>query len=361
MKFAWLGAWAFCLTLAFYSSPPGHDIVAESMVELEVVQGGDPYATMAELQEKHGGPVDWPWTSPRPPAALLVGLPLVLFDPDTAVQLMTALNVTAFVIVVALSVRMQGVSEKGAVLLTPLLLASEPGRHLIMTANMFPLIALAVVATWFLAKRDVWWVGVPLGVAAGVRLFPAILIVALWVGGRRRVSIGAVATAVLLTLSALALPGVTVEGTIAVLGDAQLFMFHPANASLLAIPVSSHILPASTGTLVGLLLALGIVAVLVRLRPRWSQGLLYAAPAMLLTAPVTWPTYLLTAAPSVANSSRRRWVMTALMISWYLPQFIGYIVPLTVSLLLVSLTQTSVPAKRDVLDPAGAQPDPVAA
>jgi hypothetical protein len=350
MKLAWLGTWAFCLFLAFHATPPGHDILAERMVELEVVQGGDPYGTMAELQERHGGPVNWLWTSPRPPAALLVGLPLVLLSADQAVHLMTALNITAFVLVMNLSIRMQGVSEKVTLLLFPLFLASEPGRHLIMTANIFPVVALAILATWFLSNRDLWWVGVPLGMAAAIRLFPGIFIVALWVGGRRKVAIGAMVSAVVVTVTALALPAVTLEGTISVLRDGQLFMFHPANISLPAILVSNHFLPADSGTLLGLLSLVLIVVLLVRFRPPWSTGLLYTAPALLLIAPVTWPIYLLAAAPSFANSSRRRYLLIVLLISWYLPQFLQTIVPITLSLLLVGLTQRIVPRESDTSD-----------
>jgi alpha-1,2-mannosyltransferase len=88
-----------------------------------------------------------------------------------------------------------------------------------------------MVAGWRLRNRS--WAGALLGTAAAIKLWPLLVIAALWVSGRRRIVYLAMGTFVGLNVAGAMLPGVTWQGSFQTLLEAQhSWLVHPHNASL---------------------------------------------------------------------------------------------------------------------------------
>ena len=315
--FAAAAAWFFCVVLVIYISPVGKDLIAEQMVARAVVDGIGPYAPLSELQERYGGPVDWEFTSPRTPAAIGLVVPMASIPTATLIQVMTVVHVTAMLAVAILSARMAGRSLKVTALMFPLLVGSGPGGSMIAHANLSPLIGLAVVWTWWsLRKGDSWVAGLPLGIAASVRLFPGVLALVLLVGGRRRAGLVALAATVALNLAGLLIPGVTFAGSVRALAGTDEFFAHSGSFSVAGVAVR-YGLPFSIGRSASLLLPAILVLWVVIERPRWERGMLLTAPLMLLVNPTSWPHYMATAGPSVARLHRT--LLALVLVLWQIP------------------------------------------
>lgn len=330
-----LGAsWIFCLVLAFSANPHGEDLIAEQMVGRAVLDGISPYVPLVRLQDVYGGPVDWEWIHPRTPAALILAVPLGPIPTSILVKVMTVVNVSAMLAVVVLSTRMAGRSLKAAALLFPLLLTSEPGGQMIQHANLSPLIGLAVVWTWWsMRKGDSLMGGLPLGLAAAARLFPLVLAIALFVGGRRKAGIAALLTTVVFNLVALLVPAVTVSGSVEALGGTEQFFAHSNSFSIAGVAVR-YGLPYSTGQVISWALPLLLVLWVVVTRPTWERGMLLGAPLMLLVNPTSWPHYMANVGPSVARLHRT--LIGVVVLLWYAPLVGAPIsLPIMVSLVVV--------------------------
>lgn len=330
-----LGSWTFCLLLAFSASPHGEDLIADQMVGRALLDGVSPYRPLADLHAIYGGPVDWDWINPRTPAALGLVVPLAPIPTATLIHVMTAVNVTAILMVVVLSATMAGKSLRAAALLFPLLMTSEPGGQMIQHANLSPLIGLAVVWTWWwMRKGDNWIGGLPLGIAAAARLFPMVLALILLMGGRRKAGAVALAAAVGFNLAGLLIPGVSIAGSLEALAGTEQFLAHSNSFSIAGVAVR-YGLPFSVGEVVSVTLPLLLVLwVLVR-RPPWERGLLLGAPTMLLVNPTSWPHYMANAGPSVARLHRAS--MVAVVALWYAP-LVGAPISLSIMTSLIVMT-----------------------
>jgi hypothetical protein len=327
-------SWVFCVLLAFSASPHGEDLIAEQMTGRALVDGNNPYATLAELHEVYGGPVNWDWIIPRTPAALAVVIPFATTTTAALIGAMTVVNVTALLTVVIMSARLAGRSLTGTALLFPLLIASEPGGQMIQHANLSPLIGLAVVWTWWsMRKGDSWIGGLSLGIASAVRIFPIVVAVVLLVGGRRRAGMTALVAAVGLNLLALPIPGVSISGSIKALAGAQQFLAHSNSFSIPSVIVRSGA-PLPIGVILSVALPILLALWIVVERPPWERGLLLGAPLMLLANPTSWPHYMAHVGPSVARL--RRLLIGLVIVLWYAP-LAGAPVSLTImcSLLVV--------------------------
>ena len=310
-------SWVFCVLLAFSASPHGEDLIAEQMTGRALVDGNNPYATLAELHDVYGGPVDWDWIIPRTPAALAVVIPLATTSTASLIGAMTVVNVTAMLTVVVISARLAGRSLTGAALIFPLLVTSEPGGQMIQHANLSPLIGLAVVWTWWsMRKGDSWIGGFPLGIASAVRIFPIVLALVLLVGGRRRAGLTALVAAVGLNLVALPIPGVSISGSIKALSGAQQFLAHSNSFSIPSVIVR-YGAPLSIGVMLSVALPILLVLWILVKRPPWERGLLLGAPLMLLANPTSWPHYMANVGPSVA--ALHRLLIGVVIVLWYAP------------------------------------------
>ena len=327
-------SWVFCLILAFYANPHGEDLIAEQMVGRALVDGISPYVTLAELHDVYGGPVDWKWIHPRTPAALALVIPLAPVPTSALINAMTLVNVTAMLAVVVLSARLAGRSVKVAVLLFPVLMTSEPGGQMIQHANLSPLIGLAVVWTWWsMRSGDSWIGGLPLGIAAATRVFPAVLALVLLVGGRRKAGIAALVAAVLFNAAALLIPGVSIRGSAEALAGAERFLAHSNSFSIPGVAVR-YGLPFPIGVVLSFVLPVLLAVWILARRPPWERGLLLGAPMMLLVNPTSWPHYMANVGPSVAHL--HRYLIVVVVALWYAP-LIGAPISLSImcSLLVV--------------------------
>jgi hypothetical protein len=310
-------SWLFCLVLAFSANPHGEDLIAEQMVGRALADGISPYVTLAELHDVYGGPVDWEWIHPRTPAALALVVPLGPIPTSALINVMTVVNVTAMLAVVLMSASLAHRSIKVAVLLFPLLLASEPGGQMIQHANLSPLIGLAVVWTWWSMRAgDSWIGGLPLGIAASARIFPTVLALVLLVGGRRKAGVAALVAAVVFNAAALLIPGVSISGSIEALGGAEQFLAHSNSFSIPGVVVRLGA-PFSMGVVLSFALPVLLGLWILARRPPWERGLLLGAPLMLLVNQTSWPHYLTNVGPSVARL--HRYLIALVVALWYAP------------------------------------------
>lgn len=289
-----------CLYLTFSMGVFNQDILAEKVVAVQVVEGGNPHLPLEDI----GG--DGTFAAPRTPGALLLLAPLAWVGDDLLVAGVTVLNVTAIIAVMVMSLRLAGRSDLWVVT-APLLILTIPGLYMARGTNLAPMVGLGVVSCWYLLRRtDLSWAGIPLGLAATMRVFPLWVALALIVGGRRKAGFAAVGVFAGLNLAGLLLPAVTVTGTVDTLGQTVFYRW-PSNLSLAALLPTPPLVTAGIGLV-------ALVGWLLIFRPDWKIGML-AGPIALLAGPVTWPMYLAAVGPFVPAAA------VPVAVLWFLPLF----------------------------------------
>ena len=199
--------------------------------------------------------------------------------------------------------------------------------------------ALILVA-W--AFQDRPWAGIPLGIAAAWKLWPALVVIGFWLSGRRRASYQAGVVFFLMNAVGLLLPGVSINGSLESLRNGNDdWLEHSQNASLARVLFRFGI-PAG----IGIVVASGVGCWLA-LRDK-SRAIALTVVAALLASPLSWPSYALAALPAGAIWWRRgrAWVLAALAspyLMWVVIPFWwkGYamFVSLAVLLILLGLMQ----------------------
>jgi hypothetical protein len=152
---------------------------------------------------------------------------------------------------------------------------------------LFLLLALAL--TW--QDRTPRLAAVLVGLCAAIKVYPALLILGLWISGRRRMALIAVATGVAaLVLCELVLGfGVTLGWLRFVPMNTQFYVDSNGNGSL--VRLVRAVLPSAEPTLIALI---ALVLLLLPLIPRiragtWLQPLI---PVLLLVSPLSWRHYM---------------------------------------------------------------------
>jgi hypothetical protein len=152
---------------------------------------------------------------------------------------------------------------------------------------LFLLLALAL--TW--QARAPQLAATLVGLCAAIKVYPALLILGLWISGRRRMALIAVATgAAALALCELVLGfGVTLAWLRFVPVNTQFYVDSNGNGSL--VRLVRAVLPNADPTLIALVaLALLLLPLVPRLRTgAWLQPLL---PVLLLVSPLSWRHYM---------------------------------------------------------------------
>jgi hypothetical protein len=146
-----------------------------------------------------------------------------------------------------------------------------------------------VIMTWVGLERRWAW-GIPLGVAAAVRLWPG-LAIAILLARRREAGIGAALTMGLLTVLGLFVvsPDTAVAGIVA--GTRDWLDAHPQNLSLSAALFAVGV-PIPITILLGSLLVLAVTRT-----GDLNHGFGLALAAGMLLSPIAWPAYLTATAP----------------------------------------------------------------
>lgn len=220
----------------------------------------------------------------RPPGFFTVYFP-TWPDPAIAEAAIIVLNAVAIAVLIHVTQQMTGAG--------PLAMIAVTLGCLVLTFGMVrynnpTLVWAALIAfTWKHMDGHVWW-GVPLGIAAAVRLWPALPI--LWLLTRRRqTGYGAALTAATLTLAGLLI--VPYQTAIASLLAGQVWAeHHPFNFSLTWLLAGLGI-----SVFVTLIVGSALTLWVARKDSRLSFG--YVLTAAMFLSPITWPAYLAATAP----------------------------------------------------------------
>lgn len=265
------------------------DVLHERATAWEAIHG-DPYRPMSAVMAEHGYPEMVGGLSPRTPAALLGQLPLLLI-PETALMPVVTLIITGLTFVdLWLTGRITGSKWAQLIWLGPLLFVSYP----VVTSISYGSVSVMTTVTLILlawAYRDKDWAGLPLGLAAAMRLWPGLVIVGFWISGRRRVALISLGVFVGVNALGLLLPGATFAGSVDALvrggGD---WINHNQNASL-ALVLARFDIPAVATTLLASAVGVGLAI------RKPSHAIPICAVAALIASPLSWPAYLLVALP----------------------------------------------------------------
>lgn len=260
------------VALSFVWIVPGFavDFAYDWLTSRAVMMGIDPSQPLNQLGAVVGVPNELEILHPRTPGALIVSVPIGVL-PWPAVyetgRILVVLSAAALLFITARGAKLR---PEPVLLVLPLLMVIWPLSGTLRVGNTGVLIAALIALTWFSSDRTLS--GIPLGVALTLKLWPWLIVPALFISGRRKTAIGAAATFAGLNLVAIALPHVSIEGSLRTLQQAQL-----DDRSLALFPLEVGVAVA----LVWLLLAWRL-----HWHPRWSIAMALA------TAPLVWPAYL---------------------------------------------------------------------
>jgi hypothetical protein len=287
------------------------------------LDGESIYAPLEDSAAREFPGLVWPGLpygihNPHPPASLLPVLPLAPLPFQTAALVWNlislALLICALLIVAReLDVRLE---PKHALLALALMLAASPLLQQIAHAQNNLLTLFLIVLAWALARRGRdGWAGASLGVAAAIKLLPALLFLVFIVERRWRLVCAGVAAFASLQCVAAALfgTGVFVQWLENLPPHAARFRMGWLNQSIQGFvarlfersPMLPGVKPvvesALASQLIGTALSLLLVGVTAwrqrRTRGRQSDDVIFGlwTTTMLLVAPLTWDHYLLLA------------------------------------------------------------------
>jgi alpha-1,2-mannosyltransferase len=277
-----------------------------------LLEGGDIYDTGARL------------VNLNPPVWTVLISPLGLMEAIDAYRLFVLLSVLIVLGYLAWTAEELGLRPVWAVVGAGLLLLSSPLISTLALGQVYPVLALGLVAAWILDRRDAPW---PSGAALGlvVALKPSLAPVLLWPLVRRRWDAFAAAcvSGLATTLVGLIVAGpaatwryvgVLNEGSAAAYWDnasipaamARFFTEHPYAQNAATLPWMVY---------VGYALGVAVVVVTAaRIRGGGEAGLWALVAASLLASPIAWHNYLVLLAPGVLLLLARGRVAPALFL-----------------------------------------------
>lgn len=245
-----------------------------------------------------------------PPFGALVLAPLALL-PDTVASLAhAATGAVALVVVLRVVLGDRGwyAGWRGVAVALPIALLLEPVRDSFGFGQVNLQLAALVVADVVLLRRGSRWAGVGIGLAAAVKLTPALLLVHLLVCGRRRAALtGAAVAGGATLLAALVAPATSRDFWGSALRDTSRVgaADSPSNQALSGL-IARLFERVSPPTLVWLA-AVGAVLVIGLWRARAADragddlaGLTLAGVTALLISPISWIHHLWWVIPAVA-------------------------------------------------------------
>lgn len=241
----------------------------------------------------------WPLHHPRPPAALLLQAPSLLMSPTTVLHWGGLFMVGSLLVVLVAAAVTSRLPAWKVLAFGPLIALSPQLLFQYEWAKFGTGVVPAVAVGLALVRIGrVRGAGLAFGIAAAVQLWPAILLVGLVRIGARRAAVQGTFAGLVLTLVGLALPGVSVSGTLDVLrfaGDYFLGSF--ANGSVAGVVAW---LGAPQGVTPFVFMA-GIAVWLWGLTQQQSQFwfISWSLMAGLIISPLSWGLYWLTAIPVV--------------------------------------------------------------
>lgn len=247
------------------------DFAYDWLVTRAVLMGFDPSLPLRELAPLMGLHTELSYAHPRLPGALIVQAPIGLLPWSwvyVAGRLMVVASTAAFLWILAHLVQWP---REWFLAATPFVLLLPGFSSALRVGNTGLLVAALIGWTWL---RGSGW---GLGIATTLKVWPWLIIPALFLSGHRRTAYQAAGLFAGLNTVGLLLPHASVQGTVEVMAAAQVH----AERSLTLFPL-------------WLSLTLGMTFLFALWRLGWSPG--WAIPVALATAPLLWSTYLPAAA-----------------------------------------------------------------
>ena len=277
-----------------------------------LLEGGDIYDAGARL------------VNLNPPVWTVLISPLGLMEAIDAYRLFVLLSVLVVLGYLAWTAEELGLRPVWAVVGAGLLLLSSPLISTLALGQVYPVLALGLVAAWVLDRRENRRLsGVALGLV--VALKPSLAPVLLWPLVRRRwdAFVAACASGLAATLVGLVVAGP--EATwryIGVLneGSANAYWDNASIPAAMARFFTEHPYGQNAATLpwmvyVGYAIGIAVVALTAsRIRGGGEAGLWALVAASLLTSPIAWHNYLVLLAPGVLLLLARGWISPALFL-----------------------------------------------
>lgn len=277
-----------------------------------LLEGGDIYDAGARL------------VNLNPPVWTVLISPLALMEAIDAYRLFVVLSVLVVLGYLAWTAEEVGLRPVWAVVGSGLLLLSSPLLSTLALGQVYPVLALGLVATWIWDRRDRQWAsGAALGLV--VALKPSLAPVLLWPLVRRRWDTFSAACVAGLAASfvgfvvagpaaTLRYIGVLKEGSANPYWDnasipaaaARFFTEHPYAQNLATLPWMVY---------VGYAIGVGVVVLTaVRIKDGGEAGLWALVAASLLVSPIAWHNYLVLLAPGILLLLARGWTAAALLL-----------------------------------------------
>jgi len=232
-----------------------------------------------------------PFPHPRTPGAIFLSLPLLLLDFGQTFALSVVITITLGVLLVGILTRSMPASRRVAVF--ALFAASAPFVTTVRFAGQSMIVALSVVLSWVMFKRerDVA-AGLLLAVAGVLKVFPLILVIPMLLQRRfKAAGIAAFATGIFTWLGLL-LPGVGLADAFDALARGSEVWFPLLSNGSLAAMMARPGVGQWTAQLVALMFGTGVLVLAVR--KRREQALADPTPWLvvaLMVLPLSWISY----------------------------------------------------------------------
>jgi hypothetical protein len=254
------------------------DFAYDWLAAKAVLGGYDPYQPISGLAAAQGLTSSLDSLHPRTPGALILQAPIGLVPWPAVVTVGQMLVAVAAVVLAWVAGQMCG--RPWLVLAGPVALLVPPVSGALFTGNTGVLVAALIGWSWW---RGTGW---GLGAAITMKLWPWLLVPALFVAGRRRMAVEAAVVVGALNVAGLVMPHVTLAGAVASVVDAQ--RHAERSLSVMSMPL-------------GVSVAVGLAFVGVLWWRRWRP--VWAIPVALAITPLLWGSYL--AALAVPVVTRR--------------------------------------------------------
>lgn len=265
------------------------DIRLEWVSERAVLQGVDMSTPFDEMAAAIGHPeLTTAFTyQPRLPGGVLVNAWIAVAPAGRVLSWMLAVVAVATAVFIY---QAQLVMRRTIpILVVPFLFVTDTAAALVWHRGTSWLVTICLLACWLQARRgDYWQSGLVLSFAATLRLWPLVVLPALWFAGRRRAAVAAVVGVLSLNALGLLLPGTSIAASLTTFRQPIEHIDSVVNGSITGL-VSNLGLSAVFGLALSLLLLLSAVW-WVRFMPfDRAFGVLVAVG--LLAAPTAWQHY----------------------------------------------------------------------
>lgn len=321
------------------------DSRADWLTATAAVDGLNPYDDVWELADTYSITVDItkrPSVHPRPPSALLLTAPAAWLHPEAFRLVVLSISLVALAaIVYRLLPSLSHIPAHVIWLLAPLVIASYPVYSALEYASQSIIVSGLILWSWHslrgqTTRCDVQ-VGIALGLASALKLWPLILVVGVWFVGRRRAAL----------ISGLVVLLLNVAGMLALDLEVGTFVSGLSMASEIWLPATGNGSLAGwfnrsgvTGSILvpALVIAgLGVTILVARRDP--ERTIPTAIIVGLLVSPLSWEHYDMVLFGITAWSLGRSTWPRRLALSWLTLSLMGMLLrlPLLVGLELIGV------------------------